>query len=225
MRAPNPATTRQPAARTRAALRPHNPRERWTGSRRPAPVKSRESLKRHVASVSPDSGRKRPETEEKPNTKPQPTKRSAPSRRGRGKPCRKAPSDLRRLVQGFPHNGAHARPQEHHDEGGQRSTRRLRPRSTRQQDLALQLDALNQAGCERIFRDVGSGTLRKRPQLDACLEYLRSGDTLVVWRLDRLGRSLRHLVDVIAALVSLSGVIFTSCFVFAGGVQASATFC
>jgi DNA invertase Pin-like site-specific DNA recombinase len=72
--------------------------------------------------------------------------------------------------------------------------------STRQQDLALQLDALNQAGCERIFRDVGSGTLRKRPQLDACLEYLRSGDTLVVWRLDWLGRSLRHLVDVIAAL-------------------------
>ncbi|MGO9959503.1 MAG: recombinase family protein [Solirubrobacteraceae bacterium] len=71
---------------------------------------------------------------------------------------------------------------------------------TRQQDLALQLDALNQAGCERIFRDVGSGTLRKRPQLDACLEYLRSGDALVVWRLDRLGRSLRHLVDVIAAL-------------------------
>ena len=72
--------------------------------------------------------------------------------------------------------------------------------STRQQDLALQLDALQRAGCERIFRDVGSGTLRKRPQLDACLEYLRSGDTLVVWRLDRLGRSLRHLVDVIAAL-------------------------
>jgi hypothetical protein len=59
---------------------------------------------------------------------------------------------------------------------------------------------VSQAGCERIFRDVGSGTLRKRPQLDACLEYLRSGDTLVVWRLDRLGRSLRHLVDVIAAL-------------------------
>jgi len=43
--------------------------------------------------------------------------------------------------------------------------------ATRQQDLALQLDALNRAGCERIFRDVGSGTLRKRPQLDACLEY------------------------------------------------------
>jgi len=72
--------------------------------------------------------------------------------------------------------------------------------STRQQDLALQLDALEQAGCERVFRDVGSGTIRKRPQLDAALEYLRPGDTLVVWRLDRLGRSLRHLVDVIAEL-------------------------
>jgi DNA invertase Pin-like site-specific DNA recombinase len=51
-----------------------------------------------------------------------------------------------------------------------------------------------------VFRDVGSGTLRKRPQLEACLDYLRSGDTLVVWRLDRLGRSLRHLVDVVARL-------------------------
>jgi hypothetical protein len=83
--------------------------------------------------------------------------------------------------------------------GGQRVGygTRLHPR---QRDLALQHDALNQAGCERIFRDVGSGTLRKRPQLDACLEYLRPGDTLVVWRLDRLGRSLRNLVDVIAAL-------------------------
>jgi DNA invertase Pin-like site-specific DNA recombinase len=72
--------------------------------------------------------------------------------------------------------------------------------STRQQDLALQLDALQQAGCARIFRDVGSGTIRKRPQLEACLDYLRSGDALVVWRLDRLGRSLRHLVDVVARL-------------------------
>jgi DNA invertase Pin-like site-specific DNA recombinase len=52
----------------------------------------------------------------------------------------------------------------------------------------------------RIFRDVGSGTIRKRPQLEDCLEYLRAGDTLVVWRLDRLGRSLRHLVDVVAQL-------------------------
>ena len=72
--------------------------------------------------------------------------------------------------------------------------------STRGQDLALQLDALEHAGCARVFRDVGSGTLRRRPQLDACLDYLRAGDTLVVWRLDRLGRSLRHLVDVVALL-------------------------
>jgi DNA invertase Pin-like site-specific DNA recombinase len=72
--------------------------------------------------------------------------------------------------------------------------------STRGQDLALQLDALEQAGCVRVFRDVGSGTIRHRPQLDACLDYLRAGDTLIVWRLDRLGRSLRHLVDLIARL-------------------------
>src|SRR5436853_3735046 len=72
--------------------------------------------------------------------------------------------------------------------------------STRAQDLALQLDALQQAGCERVYKDVGSGTIRHRPQLDACLDYLRAGDTLMVWRLDRLGRSLRHLVDLIARL-------------------------
>jgi len=60
--------------------------------------------------------------------------------------------------------------------------------STRGQDLALQLEALEQAGCARIFQDVGSGTIRRRPQLDACLNHLRAGDTLVVWRLDRLGR-------------------------------------
>ena len=72
--------------------------------------------------------------------------------------------------------------------------------STRAQDLALQLDALERAGCERVYKDVGSGTIRRRPQLDACLDYLRPGDTLVVWRLDRLGRSLRHLVELVAGL-------------------------
>jgi DNA invertase Pin-like site-specific DNA recombinase len=72
--------------------------------------------------------------------------------------------------------------------------------STRQQDLSLQLEALTKAGCARVFKDVGSGTIRKRPQLEACLDHLRAGDTLVVWRLDRLGRSLRHLVDVVAGL-------------------------
>jgi len=72
--------------------------------------------------------------------------------------------------------------------------------STRGQDLTLQLDALEQAGCERIYKDVGSGTIRRRPELDGCLDYLRAGDTLLVWRLDRLGRSLRHLVEMIGEL-------------------------
>jgi hypothetical protein len=72
--------------------------------------------------------------------------------------------------------------------------------STRAQDFALQLDALKRAGCERVYEDVGSGTIRRRPQLDACLDYLRAGDTLVVWRLDRLGRSLRHLVELVGEL-------------------------
>jgi DNA invertase Pin-like site-specific DNA recombinase len=65
-------------------------------------------------------------------------------------------------------------------------------------DLALQLDALEHAGCERVYKDVRVDPIR--PQLDACLEQLSPGDTLVVWRLDRLGRSVRHLIDVIAGL-------------------------
>ncbi len=57
----------------------------------------------------------------------------------------------------------------------------LRPTA---QDLALQLATLEHVWCERVCRDTGSGTIRQRPQLDACLDYLRAGDTLVVWRLD-----------------------------------------
>ena len=74
--------------------------------------------------------------------------------------------------------------------------------STTEQDLSLQLDALRQAGCaeEEIFLDVASGTYTTRPGLDACLQALTTGDTLVVWRLDRLGRSMLHLVTVIAEL-------------------------
>ncbi len=66
--------------------------------------------------------------------------------------------------------------------------------------LALQLDALEQAGCRRVFDDVGSGSLKHRPQLDACLKFLAAGDTLVVWRLDRLGRGLKHLIEVVEQL-------------------------
>lgn len=72
--------------------------------------------------------------------------------------------------------------------------------STDEQNLALQLDALQKAGCRRTFQDVGSGSLKHRPQLDDCLEFLAAGDTLVVWRLDRLGRGLKHLIDTIEQL-------------------------
>jgi DNA invertase Pin-like site-specific DNA recombinase len=69
--------------------------------------------------------------------------------------------------------------------------------STEDQHLALQLDALNDVGCIRVFCDQASGSLRDRPQLTAMMDYLRPGDTLVTWRLDRLGRSLRHLIDIV----------------------------
>ena len=70
--------------------------------------------------------------------------------------------------------------------------------STVDQDLALQLDALKAVGCQRCFSDTASGSLKERPQLAAALRELRDGeDTLVVWRLDRLGRSLRHLIELI----------------------------
>ncbi|MGZ4306083.1 MAG: recombinase family protein [Solirubrobacteraceae bacterium] len=72
--------------------------------------------------------------------------------------------------------------------------------STDEQNLALQLDALRQADCKRVFKDVGSGSLKQRPDLDACLGFLAAGDTLVVWRLDCLGRGLKHLIDVIEQL-------------------------
>jgi len=73
--------------------------------------------------------------------------------------------------------------------------------STDDQNLALQRDALSAAGCERVFEDQGiSGTTRVRLGLDSALTALASGDVLVVWKLDRLGRSLLHLIDTLAAL-------------------------
>ena len=77
------------------------------------------------------------------------------------------------------------------------------------QNLDGQTDALRAAGCEKIFADTVSGKLAERPELSLCLGYLRAGDTLVVWRLDRLGRSLRHLVETVNALAE-RGVAFAS---------------
>lgn len=69
--------------------------------------------------------------------------------------------------------------------------------STASQHLDMQLDALTASGCTRIHTDTASGALTARPGLDQALDELDEGDTLVVWRLDRLGRSLPHLVDTI----------------------------
>lgn len=73
--------------------------------------------------------------------------------------------------------------------------------STAEQSVGLQLDALQSAGVERTFVDEGiSGSVSSRPELDRCLEVLREGDTLVVWRLDRLARSLKNLLELVENL-------------------------
>ena len=72
--------------------------------------------------------------------------------------------------------------------------------STAKKHLDLQRDALKQAGWERVFADTASGVLGERPQLAKVLAVLWPGDTLVVWRLDRLGRSLRHLIETVNEL-------------------------
>jgi DNA invertase Pin-like site-specific DNA recombinase len=72
--------------------------------------------------------------------------------------------------------------------------------STHDQTLALQQDALTKAGCSKIFTDTASGAQTERKGLDEALNYVRKGDTLVVWRLDRLGRSLPHLITTMTDL-------------------------
>jgi DNA invertase Pin-like site-specific DNA recombinase len=72
--------------------------------------------------------------------------------------------------------------------------------STGDQTLDLQHDALTKAECDKIFTETASGIKSDRPLLKEAIEYLRSGDTLVVWRLDRLGRSLQHLIATVADL-------------------------
>ena len=74
--------------------------------------------------------------------------------------------------------------------------------STRDQNLDLQVDALKRAGCERIYQDVASGAKTARPGLDELLAQLRAGDVLVIWKLDRMGRSLNHLVELVGGLVA-----------------------
>ena len=73
--------------------------------------------------------------------------------------------------------------------------------STRDQKLDLQVDALKRAGCERIYQDVASGAKTARPAFDELLGQLRAGDVLVIWKLDRMGRSLPHLVELVGDLV------------------------
>ncbi|NKC13644.1 MAG: helix-turn-helix domain-containing protein [Gammaproteobacteria bacterium] len=72
--------------------------------------------------------------------------------------------------------------------------------STTDQDLSLQTDALANVGCEKIFKDTASGSRAERPGLLEAMEFARNGDSIVVWRLDRLGRSLKDLLDLISQL-------------------------
>ena len=81
--------------------------------------------------------------------------------------------------------------------------------STQDQNLELQREALAKAGCQKVFEDKVSGTRADRPGLGKTLEMLREGDTLVVWKLDRLGRSVKQLVDLVGELHK-QGVQFRS---------------
>jgi DNA invertase Pin-like site-specific DNA recombinase len=81
--------------------------------------------------------------------------------------------------------------------------------STQDQNLDMQIEALTNTGCEKLFQDKTSGNRAERPGLSKVLETLREGDTLVVWKLDRLGRSVKNLVDLVAALQK-QGIQFKS---------------
>ena len=81
--------------------------------------------------------------------------------------------------------------------------------STEDQNLDMQIDALKEAKCDHIYEEKISGKVNDRPALDKALNFMRKGDTLVVWKLDRLGRSLRHLIEVINDLMD-DGMYFMS---------------
>lgn len=72
--------------------------------------------------------------------------------------------------------------------------------STQDQRPELQLDTLRAAGCERVFVEKASGAQRERPELQAALDYMREGDRLVVWKLDRLARSVKQLIETVESL-------------------------
>ncbi len=72
--------------------------------------------------------------------------------------------------------------------------------STADQNPEMQLDALSAAGCLKVYTDTATGTKVDRPQWIRCLEDLRPGDTLVIWKIDRLGRNLRDLIDIVTTL-------------------------
>ena len=91
--------------------------------------------------------------------------------------------------------------------------------STEDQKLDLQLDALKAAGCEKVFSDQVSGAAAAKAGLDEALAYLRSGDTLVVWKLDRLGRTVKGLVDLVQTLQD-KGIQFRS---LTDGIDTSTT--
>lgn len=91
--------------------------------------------------------------------------------------------------------------------------------STEDQKLDLQVDALKGAGCEKFFSDHVSGATKLKPGLEEALAYLRSGDTLVVWKLDRLGRTVKGLVDLVQTLQD-KGIQFRS---LTDGIDTSTT--
>ena len=74
--------------------------------------------------------------------------------------------------------------------------------STKDQVLDLQIDALKKAGCNKVFQEIAKGSKADRPELAALLREIKSGDTLVVWKLDRMGRSLPHLIKTVNELIS-----------------------
>jgi DNA invertase Pin-like site-specific DNA recombinase len=129
-----------------------------------------------------------------PKTKPRPAR--APLRKGRGRPgARKARAQPLTRPDGEPH-----------PKGMLIGYARV---STLDQNLALQRDALAEAGCGKIFTEQMSGAVADRPALHDALEYARSGDTLVVWKLDRLARSMKQLIETVEQL-RIRGIGFRS---------------